>query len=43
MQWRAFVARLGLAGAPAELKNIGHTLAGFLLPVTEAADGGLSP
>jgi len=42
-QWRAFVARLGLVGAPAELKDIGRILAGFLLPVTKAAGGSLSP
>lgn len=42
-QWRAFVARLGLVGVPAELKDIGRVLAGFLLPVTEAAGGSLSP
>ena len=38
-QWRAFVARLGLVGVRSDLKDIGHILASFLLPVTEAADG----
>ncbi len=38
-QWRAFVAQLGLVGVRSDLKGIGHILASFLLPVTEAAAG----
>ncbi len=40
-QWRAFVARLGVRER-SELKDIGRFLAGFLVPVTEAAAGAAS-
>jgi hypothetical protein len=36
-QWRAFLARLSVAGQRTDLKDVGRFLAGFLIPVTKAA------